>query len=350
MRRMVLLIILLVVIIGGCIGEAEKPQSPGSPEISNSTESHSTSPTTKYDTPNEGQKEPVVKALNSFAFDLYGELAKDEGNLFFSPYSIETALAMAYEGASGETAEEMGSVLHLPRDNDTRWTGFRHLILSLKSPEGSPFILRSANALWVQKGYPLREEYLRVVGEFYLGEAREVDFQGNPEGATKEINDWVENQTSGRIRDIVSGLSPMTRLVITNAIYFRANWSSRFEASDTKNETFHTPNATVIIPMMHQEERFLYFENDDLQALELPYEGERLSMLIILPREGKFEEVENNLSVRLVKNIMESMNMERVKVALPKFRFEGEYHLRDTLMDMGMKKAFTVPDLSLIHI
>ncbi|MCO6040280.1 serpin family protein [Thermococcus alcaliphilus] len=344
MRRMVLPIIVLLVLISGCLGDVRYPHSTSSPVVSHSTEPHFTPPMTKYDVLKEGQEDPIVEAVNSFAFDLYKELAKDEGNLFFSPFSIETALAMAYEGASGKTAEEMERVLYLPEDNDTRWVGFRYLILSLKSPEGSSFILRSANALWVQRDHPISEKYLWVVGEFYLGEAREVDFQGDPQGAAKEINAWVENQTSGRIRNIVSDLSPMRRLVITNAIYFKANWSSRFEASNTRNETFHAPNETVIVPMMHQTGRFPYFENDDLQALELPYEGERLSMLIILPRKGKFEKVEGNLSVQFVENILENMHEEKVKVALPKFRFEASYKLRDVLMDMGMKSAFLVPD------
>lgn len=192
----------------------------------------------------------------------------------------------------------------------------------------------------------LREEYLGIVKEFYLGEAKEVDFQGNPAEAAREINEWVEEQTNGRIKDIVSGLSPLTRLVITNAVYFKANWSSRFRASDTRNETFHAPNGTVIVPMMHQTGEFPYFENDDLQALELPYEGERLGMLIILPKEGKFEKVEGNLSAGSIENILKNMREEKVKVALPKFRFEASYKLRDVLMDMGMKRAFLVPDFS----
>ncbi|MBP1911606.1 serpin B [Thermococcus stetteri] len=346
MRRIVLLIMVLLVLTGGCLGEIGNPKPTGSQPTSHSSESHFVSPTTKYDVLKEGQEKPVVEAVNFFALNLYRELAKNETNIFFSPFSIETALAMAYEGAREKTAEEMERVLHLPEDKDTRWASFRYLLLSLKSPEGSPFIIRSANALWVQKGYSLRGEYMRTVREFYLGEAREVDFKGNPEGATKEINEWVEKQTNGRIKDIVSGLSPLTRLVITNAIYFKANWSSRFEATNTRNETFHAPNGTILVPMMHQTWRFPYFENNDLQALELPYEGGRLSMLIILPRGGKFEKVEGNLSAGSIENIIENMREEKVKVALPKFRFEASYKLRNALMDLGMRSAFLVPDFS----
>ncbi|WP_048152193.1 serpin family protein [Palaeococcus ferrophilus] len=339
MRRAVLFALILIVLIGGCLGgDGGTPTSSPEPQF--------TPPMTKYDVLEEGQEKPVVKALNAFAFDLYRELAKDDDNVFFSPYSIEVALAMAYEGARGETAEGMGSVLHLPLDEDTRWTGFRYLVLSLKSPEGSPFILRSANALWVQEGYPLREKYLWVVREFYLGEVRKVNFQGDPEGAAKEINEWVENQTNGRIRDIVGRLTPDTRLILTNAIYFKANWSSRFEAINTRNETFYAPNETVIVPMMHQTGRFPYFENDDIQALELPYEGERLSMLIILPRKGKFELVEDSLKAGLIESALKSMKPESVEVIIPKFQFEKTYRLRDVLMDMGMERAFTNADFS----
>ncbi|WP_297507658.1 serpin family protein [Thermococcus sp.] len=340
MRKVLLLVLVLVVIAGGCLGQVENEK----PSTTATTSSQPLS--TGYDVLEEGQEKSVVGAINAFAVDLYLELAKDEANVFFSPYSVETALAMAYEGARGVTREEMGKVLHLPPDNEARWTGFRYLLLSLKTSNGSSYVLRTANALWVQKDYPFREEYLRIIRAFYTGNVESLDFVNDPKGSARKINEWVENRTNGRIKNIVSRLSPDTRLIITNAIYFKANWSSRFEAANTKNETFYSPSGSVVVPMMHQTAKLPYFENDELQALVMPYEGGRLSMLIILPRRGKFEDVEEKLSTGFIAEILNGTAEENVEVALPKFRLEKEYHLRKELAEMGMGSAFTVPDFS----
>ena len=337
MRRLVLLVLFLTVIVGGCLGQAENSKTPSSSSL--------TPQDTKHDVLKEGQEKAVVEGINAFAIDLYMELAKENDNLFFSPYSVGTALAMAYEGATGVTREDMGKVLHLPDDNETMWTGFKHLVFSLQTANGSPYVLRTANALWVQRGYPINEGYLKIIREFYLGEVGEVDFVKDPNGAAREINGWVEERTNGRIRDIVSKPSGDTRLIITNAVYFRANWSSRFDGG-TWNGTFHSPKGPVTVPMMHQTGKFPYFENDELQALELPYKGGRLGMLIILPEEGKFDEVEKELSTGFIWEIMNGTTKESVKVTPPKFRLEETYRLRNTLMEMGMEKAFTVPDFS----
>ncbi len=238
-----------------------------------------------------------------------------------------------------------GRFLHLPADNETRWAEFKGLISSLQTANGSPYVLRTANALWIQSGYSINERYLKLIREFYLGEVGEVDFVKDPNSAARMINGWVEERTNGRIRDIVSKPSTDMRLIITNAVYFKANWSSRFDGG-TWNETFHSPKGPLTVPMMHQTGKFPYFENDELQALELPYEGGRLGMLIILPREGKFDEVEKELSDGFIGKIVNGTTKESVKVTLPKFRLEEMYRLRNILMEMGMGSAFTVPDFS----
>lgn len=148
---------LLTVIVAGCLGQAENVRP-----STTSSSSTFTPPGTKYDMLEEGHKDLVVEGINTFASDLHHKLAEEDDNVFFSPYSVETALAMTYEGARGGTREERGKVLHLPPENDTRWTGFRYLLLSLETPCGSPYVLKTANALWVQRDYPINEKYLWV--------------------------------------------------------------------------------------------------------------------------------------------------------------------------------------------
>ncbi|NJE05637.1 serpin family protein [Thermococcus sp. M36] len=344
MRRLLALALVFVVIASGCIagggnGTSTVPQNPpsGTP----------TPPMTKNDVLDPTQTEEagdVVGASNLFGIELYRELSKGNGNLFISPFSVFTAMAMAYEGARGETAEEMGSVLHLPENETLRREAFRTLLLDAGRPSGIE--LRIANALWVQKDYPVREDYLDTIRRYYLGEVRELDFRGDSKGAERTINEWAEETTNGRIKNLVSGLTPDTRLIITNTVYFKANWTLRFSPDATHNGTFTLPSGErVTVPMMNRVGKFNYAETDELQALEMPYEGSRFSnfsMVIILPKKtdglGKIEE---KLSPRFLKGLLGSLKPEEVDVTVPKFRFEGEYQLGGTLRGMGMRKAFT---------
>lgn len=298
----------------------------------------------KYDVLKEGQEKFVVNVINFFIFDLYKELVGNNNNVFFLFFSIEMVFVMVYEGVRGKIVEEMKRVLYFFEDDDVRWIGFRYFLFFLKSFEGLFFIFRSVNVFWVQRGYFLWEEYLGIVKEFYFGEVKEVDFQGNFVEVVREINEWVEEQMNGRIKDIVLGLSFLIRFVIMNVVYFKVNWLSRFRVSDMRNEIFYVFNGIVIVFMMYQIGEFFYFENDDFQVFEFFYEGERLGMLIILFKEGKFEKVEGNLSVGFIENILKNMCEEKVKVVFLKFRFEVLYKFRDVFMDMGMKRVFLVLD------
>ena len=325
------------VLAGGCLNTGTSATS--------STVNNTSHTTPVYPTSNDTLKPPELEEMatinNLFASELYGEFSSREGNVFFSPYSILTALSIAYEGAKGKTAEEMAKVLHLPKDDLERREGFRMLILRLNNPASDAYILSTANALWVQKDFPIKETYIEVVKKYYLSEVKEVDFQKNPEGAALQINRWAEEKTRGRIKNLVSSLDPLTRLVIANAIYFKANWSSRFSPANTRNGTFYAPNGAVVVPMMHQTGRFGYFEGDDFKALEMPYEDGRLSMLIILPEKGSIGKVEKRINPEFIQRLLRSMKAERVKVTLPKFKFETSYKLKDTLMKMGVREAFS---------
>ena len=332
----VVLLVALILLTGGCIGTGNTgTQTPTGSERSSGAVITDTGGLT----PPELEKTAI--ASNDFAFDLYRELSGEEDNLFFSPYSIFVALSMVYEGANGKTAEGMESVLHVPSENLTRREGMRELILSVDKPASDAYVLRTANAVWIQRGYPVKEAYISILKGFYLSEVRAVDFKNDPRGAEKRINRWAEEQTSGRIRELVSGLSPLTRLVIVNAVYFKANWSSRFNPHNTRNGTFYTPNGSITTPMMQQEGHFRYTEGEHFQAIELPYEGDRLSMVIILPERGHLKEIEGRLSPGLVKGIVEGMKGENVKVIIPKFKFHKSYLLRDVLVEMGMGRAFS---------
>ncbi|MEO2152117.1 MAG: serpin family protein, partial [Thermococcus sp.] len=279
---------------------------------------------------------------NLFALALYSQLAKGNGNLFLSPYSIHTALAMAYEGARGQTAEEMAKVLHLPESRVVRLAGFRKLITDLNPKEG-PYELKTANALWVLEGYSIRKDYIGAVRKYYLGEVRSVDFMRDPEGAASAINGWVSEQTNGKIRDIVSPMALRdARLVITNAIYFKGEWVHKFDPELTKNETFFTPKGTVEVPMMHTKGVFNYTENDLIQAVELPYRGGRLSMLVLLPRaRDGYRGLEKCISPDYLLSLLANLSPANVSIALPKFEFRTEYKLSGVLSAMGMESAFS---------
>jgi len=228
-------------------------------------------------------------AVNAFAFDIFREVHEvNEGNLFISPYSIFTALAMTYEGARGETAEEMANVLNVKQDNESFHIYMKNLyeVLNTKNEE---YNISTANALWVKENLQLLEAYLNVIREYYGGDATEVDFS-NPTESAAIINQWVENQTNGLIKDLITAdaISPLTALILTNAIYFKGIWETQFDPVNTTNRTFETTAETSVeaptMSFIDTEDVFYYTETDDLQILELPYTGNDISMIILLPK------------------------------------------------------------------
>ena len=240
------------------------------------------------------QEQPawVAQANNSFGADLDARLAGQQGNLFFSPYSIETALAMTYAGARGLTAEQMAKVLHLPAQGEQIHKAFSQLIHDLnaeKGPDGKPrgYQLSVANALWGQKGVEFLPAFLGLLRADYGAEMEQVDFAGDTEGARNTINKWVEKETRDKIKELLQPgvLDPAVLLVLTNAIYFKGFWASPFEVRDTQPAAFHvSADREVSVPMMYQQDHFAYTENEGSQALVLPYAGHELSMVILLPR------------------------------------------------------------------
>ena len=302
----------------------------------------------------------VLLANNQFAFDLYRKLASDprqEGaNIFFSPWSISSAFALTYEGARGNTADEIRSVFHFPASTATLRDGYSELSARLNS-KNSGYTLSTANALWAEKTYPFLPEYISTADRHYGAKTKNLDFINQPEASRNAINRWVADQTNNYIRDLLpaGSIDPMTRLVITNAIYFKGTWVKQFDAARTAERDFHvTPSQTVRVQMMSRTDKdaqYWYTETDTLQVLGMPYarkNGRELSMLVLLPKGHTLEAAGLSLDARSVAALNQALEYRRVHVFFPRFRMETTYGLNKVLSDMGMPGAFIwgVSDLS----
>ena len=289
----------------------------------------------------------VAEANNQLALDLYARLSGEEGNVFFSPYSLSSALALTYEGARGQTAEEMQSVLHVPADESVRRVNYARIYNVINRPSAL-YTLSTANALWAQQDYLFLQEYVGVAREYYGANVSNMDFVGDSEGSRQTINGWVEAQTNDKIKDLIPPgiLDQYTRLVLTNAIYFKGTWVKQFDEGDTREEDFTTGSgAKVEVMMMRltgEEAKFNYGVTEDVQLLELPYDGGNLSMLVILPKQRSgLTEVEVSLTPEKLSEWRKTLRERRVDVYLPRFKYETKYLMADTLSGMGMPTAFT---------
>ena len=282
-----------------------------------------------------------------FAVDLYERLAADSGNFFYSPWSARTALLMTYAGARGQTEQAMSRALH-----DSLGQAAVHLATSLIDAElrdatggtHSPGVeLLTANAVWVASNLRLDPAFPDTLTARYSAPPLRIRF-GDPESARATINGWVEEQTRSRIRELIpsGAVSGDTRLVLCNAIYFRASWSDSFSVGDTRDSLFHLRgSATVTVPFMHANRVLRYAENRDLQVLELPYRGRRLAMLILLPRAvDGLETLERELNADSLSAWMSRVEGAYVHLTMPRFRIEDEFRLAHPLIEMGMQDAF----------
>jgi serine protease inhibitor len=287
----------------------------------------------------------VVEGNKAFAFGLYEKLKEVEGNLFFSPYSISTALAMTYAGARGNTEKQMGTALHFTLDQKRFHPEFACLEAQLKAiQEKGDIELNIANALWAQEDYVFLREFLDLIQSNYGAVLNHVDFKRACEAARKKINAWVEQKTKDKIKDLIKPdvLNALTRLVLTNAIYFKGRWESQFKKSCTKESPFWLSiDKSVEIPMMTQKRQFRYMESDSLQILELPYVGEELAMIVLLPRKiDGLAPLEADLSVENLNMWIGHLRKREVSVFLPKFKMTSQFRLSETLASMGMPDAF----------
>lgn len=302
----------------------------------------------------ESELQELVEGNTAFALDLYQELRGQdrEGNLFFSPYSISLALAMAYGGARGETERQMAAALHFTLAQERLHPAFNALDLAVTSrSEQEGIELNLANAFWGQLGHPFLQSYIDLLSRNYGAEIRLLDFQGTPDACREHINAWVSEKTQGKIEDLLppGSIDPLTTLVLTNAVYFKGTWRWKFDPRLTEEGTFYLLDGSqVTVPMMeHEEVRLPYAEGriDGLryQAVELPYKGEELAMVILLPELEKFEQFEQALTAERLGGILNELLPREVHLTMPKFSFTSGFSLKDVLSQLGMPAAFS-PD------
>jgi len=294
----------------------------------------------------------LVAGNSAFAFDLLHELAADAGNLIVSPLSISTALAMTYAGAEGNTEDQMAQTLHFDLGSQALHSGFNVLDLELSSRgtieppyEGEGFDLDVVNATWGQRGYAFRDSYLDILAVNYGAGVRLLDFDQDPEGSRQTINEWVSQETNEKIDELLApnSIDAATRLVLTNAVYFKAPWLEPFDSEQTRVGAFYPlAGGITSVPMMQQELSANYATWDGGQAVELPYNGNTLSMILLVPDTDTFEAFEAGLDAAQYGAILASLESRRVTLKLPRFEADYEDSLVDPLVALGMPDAFSM--------
>jgi serpin B len=320
---------------------------PVSYDVAKSSESRITSPDTTA-----SQLAALVSGNSAFAFNLYQQLAKtNTGNMFYSPYSISTALAMTYAGANGDTATQMAKALDFTLPQSQLHSAFNDLALQLASrgqgasgTDGKNFALNIANALWCEKTFNFLPDFLNTLGQNYGAGVNLLDFVNSPEPSRVTINNWVSNETNKKINNLIpaGAINPQTRLVLTNAIYFDAAWQNPFSANKTQSGTFNLlDGSTVSVPMMNNEASYGYTQGSGYQAVELPYSGNQVAMDIIMPDAGNFTKFESGMTADSISGIINSMQTKSTNLTMPKFSFDSSFSLNAALSALGMPVAFS---------
>lgn len=285
----------------------------------------------------------LVDGNTSFAFNLYRAIRDQEGNLFLSPYSISIALSMAYAGARGDTALQMGKTLGYPLAPEQLAPAFDALDLRLGPQDPSTFQLNIANSIWGQINFPFLRPFTELIGRNYSAAMRGVDFttEANREEARLAVNRWTSDQTNGKIKELIDkdSLSERTRLILANAVYFKGEWVDPFNPA-TADRFTTSSGRQVDVQMMSRRSDFRYLETAQYQAVDFPYKGGRISMLALLPAEAQLESLERTLDRPMFQNILTKLQEQDIKVYVPKFVFESRFKLSQALAQMGMADAF----------
>ena len=336
---LVILAIITLLTVAGCAGAASAAEV-------KSNKPHDTSPVV-----NPADATALANGNSAFALDLYQQLIKADGNVFYSPYSISEVLAMTYGGARGDTAAQMAATLHYQLPQDKLHPAFNSVDIALASrsngkegKDAKGFRLNVADAIWGQKEFKFVQSYLDLLAQNYGAGLHVLDFAKAPESCRQTINNWVSDRTENKINDLLApgSVSPMTRLVLTNAIYFNAAWASKFDKNSTRDGQFHlSDGSTVTVPMISQEHNFNYTEGSGYQAIELPYDGNQLSMVALLPAAGQFSQFESSLTSQQINNIIDKMQDSKVDLTMPKFTIESSFDLVSELGALGITDAFS---------
>ncbi len=283
----------------------------------------------------------LVKGNTRFALDLYGKWRGGTGNIFFSPYSLSAAFAMTSAGARGETLTEINTVFHFPSEGPH--LGFRRLDGALEGT-GQPAELSIANRIWLRNGAAFRPEFLKVLEENYGAGADLLDFGQAPEPSRLTINRWVSDRTNAKIPDLLpeGTIDSFTQAVLTNAVYFKGLWEKAFEKTATQPLPFYRGDGTAPpVDMMRQTSTFPYAEDEWVQALEMPYRGGDLSLVVLLPKEGKaLREVEIRLNPGRLESWVAALQNQEVDVLFPKFTSRFQRDLPVDLKTLGIRRAF----------
>ena len=287
--------------------------------------------------------EELAQGNNAFALDLYQQLKNDEGNLFFSPFSLSTALAMTYAGARGETESQMARVLHFEQAGESLHAAFADLQAKLAEAETKGGIkLKVANSLWPQEGYPFLTEFISLAQTCYGVSITPVNY-GDEKTARKTVNEWVEAKTENKITELIPPgvFNALTRLTLVNAIYFKGNWADKFNARLTKRGDFWSPQGNFHASMMSRTDEYSYAETESLEVLELPYAGKSLSMLVLLPKEKDgLADLESQLTPAYLEGTIAKLWQQQIIVEVPRFKVEAAFKLNEALIRMGMSDAF----------
>jgi serpin B len=301
----------------------------------------------------------TTTARNTFATRLYEKLAGTQAgkNLFLSPFSIQVALAMCAVGARGGTRRVMAELIDAPENVEEQNRQYAWLLKSIHGEGERPFQLATANALWGQEGYHFKPAFQEAIADFYDGALHEVNFRTQPDRAVRTINAWVSDKTREKIRELLKRdfINADTRLILTNAIYFKGQWEARFQKSATGHEDWHGPHGTLQVPMMHRRGGYLYYEASGFQALDMPYKGRQLSMLVVLPKKqggllsllrGRMTDGLAALERKWVaqgtyQQVTASLHTEDVIVSLPRFKMETEFLLKPVLCGLHAELAFS---------
>ncbi|MGM0496585.1 MAG: serpin family protein [Bacteroidota bacterium] len=286
----------------------------------------------------------VVAGNNEFTFSLYDQINNEDENVFFSPYSISSALAMTYNGARKTTKKEMADVMNFNENEEVLSKSFSELNNHITNLSSEKIQLDIANSIWGQQDYGFEKRFLELNNKYYGAGVKEVNFKENYKSIRKDINKWVEDKTQEKIKDLIKKnmLDPMTKMVLVNAIYFNGKWQFPFEEEDTYEDKFFIySECETKVDFMHREVSLKYHEDDLAQIVEIPYSGDSLSMMVVLPKERYgMEQLEDHLDEELYESYQKSMVKKKVKLTLPKFKITAGYELNDPLKNLGMESAF----------